>query len=304
MMNSIERRLKVSVVIPTFRRPVPLERCLAALARQDLPHEQFEVLVVDDGSAIPPRDIVSRFAAGMNVRLIEQANSGPATARNKGAAEAHGELLAFTDDDCVPDPDWLTALTMSSAGHPGAAVGGRIINALGDGLFSTASQVLIEYLYEYYNDENESARFFITSNLAFPAESFRQSGGFDRTFPLAAAEDRDMCDRWREDGLALVFDPNAIVRHRHALGLRAFIRQHFTYGRGAHHLHRARAKRGMAQIQVEPMQFYTRLILYPMRVGAGLRAPLLSILMLVSQAAYASGYFLERWWSRHLEPGA
>lgn len=294
----------ISVVIPTFRRPMPIERCLTALAGQDLAREHYEVLVVDDGSEIPPRDIVSRFATEMNVRLIEQANGGPGAARNHGAAEAHGQLLAFTDDDCVPDPQWLTALTQSAARHPGAAIGGRVINALGHGLFSAASQILIEYLYEYYNDEKESARFCITSNLAFPTDAFLRSGGFDRTFPLAAAEDRDMCDRWRENGLALVYDPNAIVRHGHALGLGAFIRQHFTYGRGAHHLHRARSKRGMAAIRVEPMQFYRRLILYPMRIGAGVRAALLSMLMLLSQAAYASGYFLERWWSRHEEPKA
>jgi len=283
-----------SVVVPTYERPASLARCLDALAAQTLDHDRFEVIVVDDGSAEPPRAVVARAATSIEVRLIEQANAGPATARNAGAEASRGRYVVFTDDDCRPDPAWLSAIDVTAACHPGCAIGGRIVNALGDGLYSTASQLLVEFLYEYFNVDESEGRFFITSNLAFPTESFRRIGGFDVTFPLAAAEDRDLCDRWREAGLCLLYCDDAIVHHAHALGLRSFCRQHFNYGRGAFHLHRARARRGEKPLRVEPPRFYGRLVGYPFGRDAGTRVVALSALMALSQGIYVGGYVSER----------
>jgi GT2 family glycosyltransferase len=259
-----------------------------------LPREKFEGLIVDDGSAEPPRSLVARHAATIDVRLIEAKHGGPAAARNGGAAAACGQYLVFTDDDCVPDPNWLSALAAAVDVNPGRAVGGAVINALRDGLCSTASQLLIDFLYEYYNVDANGGRFFITANLTFPAEQFLAAGGFDVTFPLAAAEDRDMCDRWRELGHEIVYCEGAVVRHAHALRLGSFARQHFNYGRGAHHLQRARARRGMTEIVVEPPHFYSRLVGYPLKQGVTGRALVLSGLLFLTQLSYAVGYFTER----------
>jgi GT2 family glycosyltransferase len=285
-----------SVIVPTYQRTASLERCLAALGAQTLERDRFEVIVVDDGSTEPPRAAVARAAGGgaMNVRLIEQANAGPASARNAGANAARGAYVAFTDDDCRPDVGWLLALDAMAARHPECAIGGRVVNALGEGIYSTASQLLIEFLYDYYNVDETGGRFFITSNLALPTQAFRQIGGFDTSFPLAAGEDRDLCDRWREAGLRMVYCDQAIVHHAHALGMRTFCRQHFSYGRGAFHLHRARARRGEAPLRVEPANFYTRLVGFPFGRMAGARAAALSALMALSQAVYVSGYVAER----------
>ena len=283
-----------TVVVPTFERPDALERCLDALGAQTLERDRFEVIVVDDGSREPPRAVVARAAAALDVRLLEQPNAGPATARNTGARAAHGEYVVFTDDDCRPDPEWLRAIDAAAASHPGCAIGGRVANALGDGLYSTASQLLIEFLYEYFNVDETGGRFFITSNLALPARAFHDIGGFDVSFPLAAAEDRDLCDRWREAGLAMIYCESAVVHHAHALGLRSFCRQHFSYGRGAFHLHRARARRGEAPLRVEPVRFYARLVAYPFGRTAAMRAVVLSALLALSQGVYVSGYLVER----------
>ena len=287
---------RFSVVVPTFQRAASLERCLNALGAQTFERDRFEVIVVDDGSAEPPRAVVARAvsAGALDVRLIEQANAGPAAARNAGAKAARGAYVAFTDDDCRPDPGWLTALDATAVHHPECALGGRVVNALGDGIYSTASQLLIEFLYDYYNVDEAGGRFFITSNLALPTQTFRQIGGFDMSFPLAAGEDRDLCDRWREAGLRMVYCDEAIVHHAHALNMRSFCRQHFNYGRGAFHLHRARARRGEAPLRVEPANFYTRLVGYPLRCVEGARAVALSALMALSQAVYVSGYVTER----------
>jgi GT2 family glycosyltransferase len=288
------RRPRFSVIVPTYRRPDSLQRCLSALTEQTLPREEFEVLIVDDGSAEPPRSLIARHAAMIDVRLIEAKHGGPAAARNGGAAAACGQYLVFTDDDCIPDPNWLSALASTVDANPGRAVGGAVINALRDGLCSTASQLLIDFLYEYYNVDANGGRFFITANLAFPARQFLAAGGFDVTFPLAAAEDRDMCDRWLELGHEIVYCEGAVVRHAHALRLGSFARQHFNYGRGAHHLQRARARRGMTEIVVEPPHFYSRLVGYPFRHGVTGRTLVLSGLLLLTQISYAVGYFSER----------
>ena len=256
--------------------------------------------MVDDGSAESPRAIVSRFTTSLDVRLIEQRNAGPAAARNAGAATARGAVLVFTDDDCRPDPRWLCVIADAAARHPGCAIGGRVENALGDGLYSTASQLLIDFLYEYYNDGEASGRFFITSNLAFPTEQFRAIGGFDTSFPLAAAEDRDVCDRWREAGHSMVYADDAIVHHAHELRLGSFCRQHFNYGRGAFHLQCARTKRGERPLRVEPPHFYSRLVGYPFGRVQKTRALPLAALMALSQGVYVSGYVAERVRSRSL----
>ena len=283
-----------SVIVPTYQRAASLERCLDALGAQTLERDRFEVIVVDDGSTEPPRAAVARAACALDVRMIEQVNAGPAAARNAGANAARGAYVVFTDDDCRPDPGWLRALDAMAARSPGCAIGGRVVNALGDGIYSTASQLLIEFLYDYYNVDETGGRFFITSNLAVPTQAFRQIGGFDASFPLAAGEDRDLCDRWREAGLRMVYCDEAIVHHAHELSLRSFCRQHFNYGRGAYHLHRARARRGEAPLRVEPADFYTRLVGFPLGRVEGARAVALSALMALSQAVYVSGYAMER----------
>ena len=295
---------RFSVIVPTFQRPDSLERCLAALAEQDIGRERFEVLVVDDGSAISPQAVVDRFHDRLALRLLRQANAGPASARNAGAAAARGELVVFTDDDCLPEPGWLSALTVAASRHPGCAIGGRVDNSLADGLYSTSSQLLIDFLYGYYNRADGDARFFITSNLALPTASFRMLGGFDTSFPLAAAEDRDLCDRWREQGRAMIYADDAVVRHAHALGFRSFCRQHFNYGRGAYHLHVARTRRGERPLRVEPIgNFYVRLAWYPIGRATGFRAVALSALAVLSQVVYVAGYLLERGFGRARRPG-
>src|SRR5947209_5134345 len=104
--------IRASVVIPTYRRPELLARCLAALEVQDLEPSAFEVLVADDAASPETRRLVDTFAsrAPMAVRYLAVAGPhGPAAARNVGWHSALGEFIAFMDDDCIPGPSWLAA---------------------------------------------------------------------------------------------------------------------------------------------------------------------------------------------------
>jgi GT2 family glycosyltransferase len=282
----------ISVIVPTFNRPDKLRACLAALAKLDYPRDRFEVLVVDDGSTRPLDPVVAAFSGRLDVNLIRQENSGPAKARNRGAATARGELLAFTDDDCEPDAKWLAQLEQAHLAAPAHMIGGEIINAYADNVYSTASQELIAYLYSYYESLGQP-RLFVTSNVAVPAQAFREIGGFDTRFGLPAGEDREFCDRWLHRGFGMTYAPDAIVHHYHALELRTFVRQHMNYGRGAFHVYTCRAQRG-GKFRVEPLAFYLNMMRYPFGVHSGVEAVTLSALFALAQWANAAGFFREK----------
>ncbi|MGH7791073.1 MAG: glycosyltransferase [Thermodesulfobacteriota bacterium] len=282
-----------SIIIPTYGRPNQLEVCLNSLSRLAYPIQRFEVIVVDDGSRTPPEAVVANFRDRVNITLLTQPNSGPASARNTGAAHAKGEFLAFTDDDCTSDSAWLKALADRFKSTPDHLIGGQTINALSENIFSTASQQLVSYLYDYYNLSYKRTRLFISNNLAVPAEQFRTIGGFDTSFPLAAGEDREFSDRWLHHGYRTIYAPEALVYHAHPLSLLSFCRQHFNYGRGALRFHELRAQRSQARVRPEPPTFYLNLLRYPFSQTQGWRALLASTLLTVSQAANAAGFLWE-----------
>lgn len=283
----------MTIVVPTRDRPARLASCLEGVAALEYPPERMQVVVVDDGSIESPRLLVERFGDRIDVELVEQEAAGPAVARNAGVARARHEYVAFTDDDCAPEPGWLLMLAAGFRRAPRAMLGGRTVNALPNNLFSEASQELVSYLYEYYNSAEHGARFLTSNNMATPTRQFLEVGGFHASFPRAAAEDRDLCDRWREAGHAMWYVPEAVVRHSHALSWKQFWRQHFGYGRGAHGYHTRRAERGEDPVRPEPLGFYAGMLAHPVRNGAGLRTPSLSALLALAQIANALGYLAE-----------
>jgi GT2 family glycosyltransferase len=284
-----------SIIIPTRGRHAQLSACLASLAAQDFPRDGFEVIVVDDGSVPPVDDCVAPFRARLDLKLIAQPNAGPAAARNHGAARSRGRFLAFTDDDCLPDTNWLAALADNFDASPDALVGGRTVNALADNFYSATSQLIIDVVYEHYNADEGGARFFASNNFAVPAAAFRDAGGFDESF--RCAEDRDFCERWRTRGLRLVYAPGAVVRHAHALDARSLWQQHFGYGRGALRFHRKRESGGADRFKPESA-FYSKLLraaLVPTHKSQSINQSIkMTALLAWAQLANAAGFFYER----------
>ena len=283
----------MSVVIPTYGRPRALARCLASLAEVAPPEGGFEVVVVDDGGRRPARPVVEAAAkavtdvpTGPPIRLVEQPNRGPAAARNAGAAAARGRFLAFTDDDCRPEPGWLRTLIPALREEPSALVAGPTANALPANPWAAAGQVLIDHLYETQAAPGGPPPFFTSNNLAAARRPFLDLGGFDESFPLAAGEDRELCDRWRREVGPLRFVAAARVGHAHRMGAAGFLRQHFGYGRGAWLFAGRRRQRG-DRLARPRLGFYLRLLDRPRRSGHG-GWPLAPILLL-SQAAHAAG---------------
>ena len=276
-----------SIIVPSYGRPDALRACLDALVQQTVP--EVEIVIVDDGSPEPLGPICADVP---NVRCIRQENAGPAAARNRGAQEATAPFLAFTDDDCRPRPDWVAQLMKAHQGNPERLVGGRVENGLPGNPYASASQELCDFLYDWFGAERGDTPFFTSNNIGCARDRFLELGGFDESFPLAAAEDREFGIRWREKGGALVFATDAVIDHFHPLTLKKFWRQHRNYGRGACHLHGVLDARNSDLPRREPMSFYTELVLRPMRKRGltGLRG---SALAFLSQVAMVAGYAAE-----------
>ena len=248
----------ISVIIPTRNRPRAMEACLDALAAQTLPARSFEVIVVDDGSAPPLTLDPSRWAANFDLKLLRQQNTGPAGARNRGVAEARGEFLAFTDEDCLPTPSWLEKLVAALRKNPEALVGGSTFDGLTENLFSETSQLTLEMVYEHFNRDPANAYFFASNNIASRRNRYLASGGFDADFDSPAAEDREFCDRWRMQRRPLHSEPTACIEHRHAQSLRGFLRLHWRYGMGAF-LYQAKRKERASGTMTEDLGFHRNL---------------------------------------------
>jgi hypothetical protein len=179
------------------------------------------------------------------------------------------------------------------AARPDAGAGGHIVDAPENNIFGRSSQLLVRYLYKYGESSTALPRFFCSNNLAFPRLGLANFQGFDEGYPLAACEDRDLCDRWTQQR-DLLFAPSAIIAHHQDLNFAGFLRQHFRYGRGAFHFWEQRKTRGEPRRRVAPLDFYTGMLLFPLRQ---LRAPEsvgAAILIALSLAANAAGYFAEK----------
>ena len=283
--------LEFSIIIPTYNRPESLRQCLQSITQIDYPCDCFEVIVVDDGSTVSLDKVIAPFQATITLKLITQSNAGPGKARNTGAKAAKGIILAFTDDDCQPASNWLRALAsyfrgdVQLAGLP-MAIGGHTQNLLTQNVYSQASQSLVDYIYEQYNPDLENAGFFTSNNLAVLSAGFHSINGFKETFPLAAAEDREFCDRWKAKGYRLMYAREALVGHAHKLTLRSFWQQQFNYGRGAFHFYQHSTQR-------HPWTFYLNLLRYPFRQKSHLVALTMAFLFLMSQIAVATGLLFE-----------
>jgi glycosyltransferase involved in cell wall biosynthesis len=202
---------RVSVVIPTFRRPDLLSRCLEAVCAQSLAPDAYEVIVADDGHSDETRTLVERFDArdGPAVRYVRpQGGRGPAVARNAGWRAARADLIAFTDDDTVPASDWLAAgerdLEPGWSALCGRVVVPRRIGSDGAALPPTDHELMTRGL--------ESAE-FVTANAFVRRSALLAVSGFDERFRRAWREDSDLQFRLQREAGPVGRSVDAVVEH-------------------------------------------------------------------------------------------
>ncbi|HEX5166995.1 MAG TPA: glycosyltransferase [Thermomicrobiales bacterium] len=199
--------LRVSVVVPTFNRPDLLDRCLNALVNQEMEPWSFEIVVADDAASEATCHRVEHWAGaacerGTFVCYVRTCGRrGPAAARNTGWRAARGEIIAFTDDDCVPLPGWLAAGLSAFTGTV-AAVDGRVVMPL------PAEPTD----YEKNAAGLEQAE-FVTANCFYRRDVLDAVGGFDEQFRAAWREDSDLFFRVLDLKQPVGHAPDAIVIH-------------------------------------------------------------------------------------------
>jgi GT2 family glycosyltransferase len=235
--------MRVSFVVPTYRRADALMSTLAALLDLDSPTDDYEIVVVDDGSGDSTAEMVTQLAIqDQRISYHEQPNSGVATARNNGAKLATGELLVFLDDDMLVERDHIKAQLAVREQHGECLVNGHwefsetTRSALEQTPFGRYRIALEDEIRDRFPTKAiGGGRFEIShvtaADLAVSAHVFRALGGFDESFPHAGYEDQEFCHRARLAGHRLIYDPGIRLQHNDGrVTLEQFARR---YQRGA-----------------------------------------------------------------------
>ena len=233
----LEKHPRVSVVVCSYNGGKTLSHCLHALDRVDYP--DYEIVFVDDGSTDNSQEVVAAWEQSREKRRaqgaklpafqnIRQQNMGLSYARNAGAAAATGEVIAYTDSDCMADPDWLYYLVGTLISGDYAGVGGPNVSPPAQDWIQACvaaapggpSHVLLT---------DVVAEHIPGCNMAFHRWAFDTVGGFDPDY-RKAGDDVDFCWRLQQSGQVIAFSPAAVVWHYRRFTLQAFRKQQEGYG--------------------------------------------------------------------------
>ncbi|MDD3345080.1 MAG: glycosyltransferase [Candidatus Omnitrophica bacterium] len=222
----------VSIVIPTFNRADKLERCIRSIFAQDYPKEKIEIIIVDDYPQERIRMLIGSLSTVFpNIVYIPLCRKGPAVARNTGARQAKGSIIAFVDDDCRLESNWVSLILEGLNANPGLAASGGDTLTSTRKTFALVSQFLSTGSVETSVGGREETIFFPTCNAAVRKEIF-DAYGFNEKFPLPGGEDLEFFWRIFKDGYRFVWNRQAKVIHDRDSRLGSFLKQAYSYGRG------------------------------------------------------------------------
>jgi glycosyltransferase involved in cell wall biosynthesis len=210
-----------SVIIPAYNSETTLPDCLEALDNQTLSRGSYEIIVVDDGSTDSTREKALNF----RVKYIWQLNQGPAVARNRGATEAQGSILLFTDSDCIPGPTWLENMTAPFNDPLVAAVMGTKKSYQKE-LAARFAQHELDDRWDYMKKDC-TIDTIDTAMAGLRKDVFLKAGGFDEFFRAANGEDTELSYRLVSKGHKLVFVPEGYVLHHHLITFAGYFRLKF-----------------------------------------------------------------------------
>ncbi len=216
----------VSVIIPVLNEERVIRECLNSLVELDYPPERREILVVDNGSTDRTAEIIKSFP----VRYLREERRWASAARNKGIEASRGEILAFTDADCVVTTGWLLELVKAFDEEGVGGVAGEVV-AYPPRTRAEWYAARVRHLSPQKYLSRPLLPFAAFANLAFRRDVFDRIGLLDATIPLG--ESTDFCTRLLQGtDLKLKYAPKALLFHRHRATTWEFVRQQWKYGRG------------------------------------------------------------------------
>jgi len=196
----------VTVIIPVYNQWDQLSLCLRALEQQTYPQEQIEILVIDNN----PTDVARTLPESkLNLTLLQQPKPGSYAARNLGISYAQGEVLAFTDSDCLPHPNWILEGISTMVNFQVPRVGGRV-----QVIFNSSNPGIVEQydsLFSFPQEQLVSQGTAVTANVFIKKHLFSQVGLFDET--LLSGGDSQWGRRAQNLGYPIVYAPESMIQH-------------------------------------------------------------------------------------------
>lgn len=199
--------VKVSVVVPTYNRPALIKKCVEGLIQQNFNPEAYEIIVVTDGPDETTSSFINAYKKQCNCQVhcySLPVKKGPAAARNKGWRSAKGELVLFTDDDCIPSPTWVSGFW-------------KAYEAMGTDRIAFTGKIIVPYKKPLTDHDRNTIALeqadFVTANCAVSKTMLELIGGFDEAFEMAWREDSDLEFKLLNAGICVPYVKEAVVKH-------------------------------------------------------------------------------------------
>jgi cellulose synthase/poly-beta-1,6-N-acetylglucosamine synthase-like glycosyltransferase len=233
LMEDYKTPRSVTVVVPVRNGELTIQPLLESLQRLDYDRNKVEVIVVDGNSTDKTQEIVKKYP----VKLIVEKKKGLNLARNTGIKCSKGEIVAFTDSDCIVPPNWITKIVENFKDPKVSCVGGSA-KALDSDFISQYADNSIVRLMPFFTkrEELEKVKPFFRHpagcNMAFRRKVAEEVGYFDEQIQYGFDE-VEFADRICRAGYKMVLDPGVLVWHKHRSTFREFLKQNFQYGKGS-----------------------------------------------------------------------
>ena len=217
-------KVKASVVIPSFNATKHLPDLLSGLISQTT--KPLEIIIVDDGSTDNTKDSINLLTKKVKLlKYFYKKNGGPAKARNFGAGKSKGNIIVFTDSDCVPEKNWLEEIIAPFENKKVGGVQGAYKTKQKE-LIAIFSQLEIAERYEKMK-KAKNIDWIGSYSAAYRLDVFKKLKGFDESFPIASGEDPELSYRLQKQGWKIVFNPKAIVYHQHPKTISKYLKTKF-----------------------------------------------------------------------------
>lgn len=218
----------ISIIVPVLNGESYIRDCISSLINQDFPKDQYEILIIDNGSKDNTINILKKYKE--HITILHESKKGAYIARNTGIEKSKGNIIAFTDADCIAHKDWLNELYKGFSSENIGCVVGAIKSYPGKTLVEMYSGNK-DLLSQKHTLNTKFLPYGQTANVAFRREVFEDIGNFDQR--LMSGGDADISWRMQiNTNYKLIYRPDSIVEHRHRTTFKGLFKQQFRYGFG------------------------------------------------------------------------